>query len=357
MSRLGINRDATAENVMRLQKEVTWLNSRIPLVLLVNARDHVLILRGQVEDDPSAVSLRAKLEEELDRVSMRLHKGILSWEEKHNMLFAMNGTRVLTVLVGEDGVKDIPKQSAQHGYPNSQQKSWEGPGQYVPRPQPPRAHTANATSRTPDIDFRNDFQNSYQRESPLARMSQEYEAELEHAGGHREKLEREVPQRGGARGRASSNRVIDFNERNPNKAIHSSVSGDNKKTPPVKRVAFGRSVPDQQSGHRGASDGANKTTPRQQGPGYAYNRSPRLGAASTSKRAGAPQSWGSENQRRSSSERRRPQSAGAPKRATPGSGSSQRMTTAEALNIGVHISHYVTISFDPDPNVMCLMLG
>lgn len=93
MSRLGISEEPTAENVMRQQKEVSWLNSRIPLVLLVNARDHVLLLLSQVQGDPTAQALQEKLQEELQKVSVRLHKGLLAWESKQEMTFAMNGTR------------------------------------------------------------------------------------------------------------------------------------------------------------------------------------------------------------------------------------------------------------------------
>eukprot|EP00656_Telonema_subtile_P039744 TRINITY_DN44824_c0_g1_i2.p1 TRINITY_DN44824_c0_g1~~TRINITY_DN44824_c0_g1_i2.p1 ORF type:complete len:354 (+),score=67.00 TRINITY_DN44824_c0_g1_i2:487-1548(+) len=96
---LGITQEASAENVMLVQREIHFLNSRIPILLLINARDHLLLLSRQLENDRSAVALQAQLQDELHNVGSRLHKALVSWELAHSQAFTVNDVRVLDVLL------------------------------------------------------------------------------------------------------------------------------------------------------------------------------------------------------------------------------------------------------------------
>ena len=104
-----ITNEPSAENVMQLQKEIAYLNSRIPILLLINARDHLLLLSRQLQNDSSAAGLKNQLNEELHNVGSRLHQALVSWESANAEGFQVNGVRVLDVLLNRPASAHPPQ--------------------------------------------------------------------------------------------------------------------------------------------------------------------------------------------------------------------------------------------------------
>jgi len=137
-----ITNEPSAENVMQLQKEIAYLNSRIPILLLINARDHLLLLSRQLQNDSSAAGLKNQLNEELHNVGSRLHQALVSWESANAEGFQVNGVRVLDVLLNKPASANPPQAQQPRAAPvaspqhlpamsEPQEAAWNGSEQWT----------------------------------------------------------------------------------------------------------------------------------------------------------------------------------------------------------------------------------